>query len=201
MEDLWEFNNEELAYAIRASKIPIVSAVGHEIDVTISDLAADMRAPTPSAAAELLVAEKETIEKRLGEIRERMINSCWYYLVNIRESLKAVKKGLKDPRREIADTWLRLDELEGRLKRQISVIINDYKNKIREPRASMFVNSPVKKIERYREAIIYKEQLLTRSIKRVMDAKRKGFDILKEKMNDLTPTPYLTGIQHSEKGR
>ncbi len=191
MEDLWEFNNEELAYAIRASKIPIVSAVGHEIDVTISDLAADMRAPTPSAAAELLVAEKETIEKRLGEIRERMINSCWYYLVNIRESLKAVKKGLKDPRREIADTWLRLDELEGRLKRQISVIINDYKIKLGNQSRSMFVNSPVKKIERYREAIIYKEQLLTRSIKRVMDAKRKGFDILKEKMNDLNPYAIL----------
>jgi exodeoxyribonuclease VII large subunit len=191
MEDLWEFNNEELAYAIRASKIPIVSAVGHEIDVTISDLAADMRAPTPSAAAELLVAEKETIEKWLRDIRERMINSYSYYLGNIKDALNTYKKGLKDPRKGIADIWLRLDEIEGRLKRQISVIINDYKLKLRNQSRSMFVNSPVKKIERCREGISFKQQLLNRSMERVLESKRKRIDILKEKLNDLNPYAIL----------
>ena len=62
LEDLWAFNQEELARAIRASRIPVVSAVGHEIDTTISDLAADLRAPTPSAAAELVVVEKEAMK-------------------------------------------------------------------------------------------------------------------------------------------
>jgi exodeoxyribonuclease VII large subunit len=191
MEDLWEFNSEELAYAIRASKIPVVSAVGHEIDITISDLAADLRAPTPSAAAELLVAEKETLEKGLRDIRERIINSFKYYLGNIERSLNTIKKGIKDPRKGITDTWLRLDELEGRLRRQISVYINDYKIRLGNQSRSLFVNSPVKKAERYREAINYKQQLLTRSIKRVMDAKRKSFDIFKEKLNDLNPYAIL----------
>jgi exodeoxyribonuclease VII large subunit len=191
MEDLWEFNSEALAYAIRASRIPIVSAVGHEIDITISDLAADLRAPTPSAAAELLVAEKETLEKGLRDIRERIINSFKYYLGNIERSLNTIKKGLKDPRKGVADTWLRLDELEGRLKRQISVYINDYKIKLRNQSRSLYVNSPVKKIERFREAVGYKQQLLTRSIKRVTDAKRKRFDIFKEKLNDLNPYAIL----------
>jgi exodeoxyribonuclease VII large subunit len=191
MEDLWEFNNEELAYAIRASKIPIVSAVGHEIDITISDLAADLRAPTPSAAAELLVAEKETIEKWLMDIRGRMVRSFSYYLGNIKEVLNSIKKGLKDPRKGITDTWLRLDEIESRLKRQVSIILNERKQELRNLSRSMFVNSPIKKVERFREVINFKQQLLTRSIKTVTDDKHKRLDIFKEKLNDLNPYAIL----------
>lgn len=191
MEDLWAFNHEELAYAIRESKIPIVSAVGHEIDVTISDLAADLRAPTPSAAAELLVAEKEAIEKDLRDIRERIISSFRYYLGNIEKSLNGLKKGLRDPRKGIADSWLRLDELESRLKRQISVFINDHKNRLRSQSRSLFVNSPLKKIERYREVINFKQQLLTRSMERVTEAKRRKLDLFSEKIKDLSPYSIL----------
>ena len=191
MEDLWEFNSEELAYAIRASKIPIVSAVGHEIDVTISDLAADMRAPTPSAAAELLVAEKEAIEKNLRDIRDRIISSFRYYLGDLVKSLNALKKGLRDPRKGITDSWLRLDELESRLKRQISVFINDQKIRLRSQSRSLFVNSPVKKIERYREGINYKKQLLTRSMARVTESSRRKLALFSEKLKDLSPYSIL----------
>ena len=191
MEDLWEFNSEELAYAIRASKIPIVSAVGHEIDVTISDLAAYMRAPTPSAAAELLVAEKEAIEKNLRDIRDRIISSFRYYLGDLVKSLNTLKKGLRDPRKGITDSWLRLDELESRLKRQISVFINDQKIRLRSQSRSLFVNSPVKKIERYREGINYKKQLLTRSMARVTESSRRKLALFSEKLKDLSPYSIL----------
>jgi exodeoxyribonuclease VII large subunit len=191
MEDLWEFNNEQLAYAIRASGIPVVSAVGHEIDVTISDLAADLRAPTPSAAAELLVAEKEAIEKDLRDIRERIISSFRYYLGNMENSLNTLKKGLRDPRKGISDSWLRLDELESRLRRRISVFINDHKMRLRSQSRSLFVNSPVKKIERYREVINYKQQLLMRAMKGVTDGKRKKLDLFSEKIKDLSPYSIL----------
>jgi exodeoxyribonuclease VII large subunit len=120
-----------------------------------------------------------------------MINSYSYYLGNIKDALNLFKKGLKDPRKTIIDTWLRLDEIECRLKRQISVMINDYKLKLRNLSRSMFVNSPVKKIERCREAINFKQQLLTRSMERVLESKHKRIDILKEKLNDLNPYSIL----------
>ncbi|MBP5585598.1 MAG: exodeoxyribonuclease VII large subunit [Lentisphaeria bacterium] len=78
MEDLWPFNEEVLARAIYASKIPVVSAVGHEIDFTISDFAADMRAPTPSGAAEQLVPEKRVLLDALDAMRQRMNTAASY---------------------------------------------------------------------------------------------------------------------------
>src|SRR5205823_2403084 len=68
IEDLWEFNEEIVARAIASSVVPIVSAVGHEIDFTIADFVADLRAPTPSAAAELIVPDVTDLERRIGEL-------------------------------------------------------------------------------------------------------------------------------------
>ncbi|MFC1840319.1 exodeoxyribonuclease VII large subunit [Thermodesulfobacteriota bacterium] len=191
MEDLWAFNHEDLAYAIRESKTPVVSAVGHEIDITISDLAADLRAPTPSAAAELLVAEKEIIEKGLIDFRERIINSFRYYLNSIEQSVNTLKKGLRDPRKGIADSWLRLDELENRIKRQVSVLINDHKNRLKNQGRSLFLNSPLKLIERQREAVSYKNQFLMHSMEKVTEEKRRKLDLYRQKIKDLSPYSIL----------
>ena len=159
--------------------------------MTISDLAADFRAPTPSAAAELLVAEKETIEKDLRDIRERIICSFRYYLGNIQKSLNSHKKGLRDPRKGIADSWIRLDEIENRLKRQISALLYDQRTRLTGENRSLFVNSPVKKIERFREALNFKQQLLKRAMDRVTDTKHKKLDLFKEKIKDLSPYSIL----------
>jgi len=191
MEDLWAFNHEDLAYAIRESEIPVVSAVGHEIDITISDLAADLRAPTPSAAAELLVAEKEAIEKDLNDIRERIISSFRYYLNNIEQSINTLKKGLRDPRKGIADSWLRLDELETRLKRQMSAFINDYKSRLKNQVRSLFLHSPIKVIDRHREVVSYRHQLLTHSMERVAEGKRQKLELYSQKIKDLSPYSIL----------
>lgn len=93
LEDLWAFNEEEVAQAIYASRIPVVSAIGHEIDFTISDFVADLRAPTPSAAAEMVVPDKEELEVFVKNMRDRMAGLFAHQLEQAQSRLGAVLGG------------------------------------------------------------------------------------------------------------
>lgn len=117
IEDLWSFNEEIVARAICKSKIPIVSAVGHEIDFTISDFAADLRAPTPSAAAELVVPSGKELAEKFGNVikrlkvsAERIIENRYIRLRNCTEST-----AMKNPMNKIENKKQYLDNLEHRL--------------------------------------------------------------------------------------
>jgi exodeoxyribonuclease VII large subunit len=92
MEDLWEFNEEIVARAIAASTLPVVSAVGHEIDFTIADFVADLRAPTPSAAAELIVPDATELERRLSELSNCMIRCLSNFVQRERARLRSVSE-------------------------------------------------------------------------------------------------------------
>ena len=89
LEELWAFNTEEVARAIFHSQIPVVSAVGHETDHTIADLAADLRAPTPSAAAEMVVPCRDELEDRVSQLQERMIMSIYQKLQGAQECIRS----------------------------------------------------------------------------------------------------------------
>jgi exodeoxyribonuclease VII large subunit len=160
LEDLWAFNEEELALAIRSSKIPVVSAVGHEIDITISDLAADLRAPTPSAAAELLVAEKEVISQRLLDLKGRLESNLAGLLVNRRQLLEGYVKRLTDPRRKMADSWLRLDDFHERLIRRMEWYLQERKTRLKTQIQMIAARSPHGLIE----ALYQKTDFLHRSL-------------------------------------
>lgn len=113
-EDLWAFNDEALARAIAACPIPVVSAVGHEVDVSISDLVADLRAPTPSAAAELLVANRDDLTRRLEALTGRLGRSGGRLVKARRDGVQSLARALGDPRRRLADKRLRVDDLLSR---------------------------------------------------------------------------------------
>ena len=97
LEDLWTFNEERLARAIAGSQIPIVSAIGHEIDFTIADLVADFRAPTPTAAAEAVVPNRVQLEIRLNNLRNRLARTVMDRLAVSRRTIEAHKRILGDP--------------------------------------------------------------------------------------------------------
>lgn len=115
LEDLWAFNEEQVARALFASKIPVISAVGHETDYTISDFVADLRAPTPSAAAEMVVESEHRFRELLRGLDSSLIKSMRVQLDRTRASVRAFTRLLADPRKVLERSAQRVDELTGRL--------------------------------------------------------------------------------------
>ena len=115
LEDLWAFNEETVARAIYASAIPVISAVGHETDYTISDFVADLRAPTPSAAAEMVVKSEESFREFIISRESGLISSIRRQIELTRASLREYSRMLGDPRRLLEQYTQRVDDLTGRL--------------------------------------------------------------------------------------
>jgi len=115
LEDLWAFNEEAVARAIHDSPIPVVSAVGHEVDITIADFVADVRAPTPSAAAELLSPDRTEWLQRLQRVESRLAQVVHSQIQQRKQQLHWLETRLKHPGRRLQEHAQRLDELEMRL--------------------------------------------------------------------------------------
>lgn len=118
-EDLWTFNEEPVVRAVWDCPVPVVSAVGHEIDTTLCDLVADVRAPTPSAAAELLAPPLADLEAQLATFKARLHRAVEKHLVHERSDLRALKAQLGDPRRELSGQKLFLSDAAERLSRTL----------------------------------------------------------------------------------
>jgi exodeoxyribonuclease VII large subunit len=117
LEDLWTFNTEPLARAIFELETPVVSAIGHEVDVVLSDLVADVRAPTPTAAAELVAPDGAALRARLAELRTRLAGQELGRLRALRLRLEALERGLVHPAHRLAALDGRLVALRQRLGR------------------------------------------------------------------------------------
>jgi exodeoxyribonuclease VII large subunit len=111
LEDLWAFNEEAVARAIFASPVPVISAVGHEVDFTIADFVADHRAPTPTAAAEMVIARSIDLLEQVRDLGGRFLRCIQMKLESERDALSGLARRISDPRRKLRENQMRLDEL------------------------------------------------------------------------------------------
>lgn len=148
IEDLWAFNEKIVADAIFNCRIPTISAVGHETDWTIADFVADMRAPTPSAAAELAVFDYRLVQDKLYEYNRRMQNSLCNKLELSRQKLNSYKLKLDylSPEHRLNENRRRLMEYEEKLKLRIDMIIKEKKHMFELYAGRLEACSPVKKL-------------------------------------------------------
>ena len=166
MEDLWPFNDEALARSIYASHIPVVSAVGHETDFTICDFVSDMRAPTPSAAAELVVQSKDSLLRYLGGLSSSVNSAISYKLSVLDEQLSYIStKGvLKSPEAYIDSLSENLDKITTDYNRVYQNILNQYDNYLSLISAKLDAFSPLKTLSRG-YSIVTKADKLVKSVK------------------------------------
>jgi len=159
MEDLWPFNEEVLARAIAESHIPVVSAVGHEIDTTISDFAADLRVPTPSAAAELVIGRREEFSEYLSSVKSRMDSSLELILEKYKRRLEvaAGSRVFQEPVYVMRQHQQRVDELELRLNYIISECCSKFKNKFENLNSTLNNLNPKQVLNRGYAILIDKE--------------------------------------------
>jgi exodeoxyribonuclease VII large subunit len=150
LEDLWAFNEEVVARAIHACQIPVVSAVGHEVDVTIADLVADCRALTPSEAAELVVPLESEVRLELDRLQQRMITSLNQSTRRARLKLDSLaqRRCFARPLEGIHERGRRLDELESRLKRSMKQVLESSRQEINALAASLNALSPLAVLDR-----------------------------------------------------
>lgn len=146
IEDLWAFNEEVTARAIFASKIPVISAVGHETDFTIADFVADLRAPTPSAAAELAVPSAEELMQRFASIQARIVLDMGNILASCRADLRNLKP--KNPQGQMDDARIMMDQLVRQMVKNTAWLHSQKREKLRTLCGKLDAMSPLGVLKR-----------------------------------------------------
>jgi exodeoxyribonuclease VII large subunit len=154
-QDLWAFNEEPVVRAIVASRIPVVSAVGHEVDFTLADLAADVRAATPTHAAELVVRHRDEIQRTLRDMsrhaKERLLGG----IRQARERLRAVENhhALRQPERRVQEELQKIDHVQDRLSRALGDWVLSRRRRVEVMRERVHAHAPSRSFARARERL------------------------------------------------
>lgn len=164
LEDLWCFNEEAVARAIADCPIATVSAVGHEVDVTIADFVADLRAPTPSAAAEKISPDQSIWLRQLADLGRRLQLAQGRLLRHQRALLDQLQARLRDPRRALQEQSQRLDELEHRLKQTLTRRLEQNQSQLTQLQHRLRGHQPSRQLAEHRQWLVRLEEQLRRSM-------------------------------------
>ncbi len=148
LEDLWAFNEEVVVRAVAAAKVPVISAVGHEVDLVLSDLAADVRAPTPTAAAELVVPDREELREHLDELARDCRRILKLNVSTARHRLLETARRIRDPRLVLAAHRLRLDEAERTVIARITLEVERRRTRLQGHLGALSSLNPLAVMER-----------------------------------------------------
>jgi exodeoxyribonuclease VII large subunit len=191
LEDLWAFNEEVVARAIAKSRIPVISAVGHEVDFTIADLVADLRAPTPSAAAELVVKSKDQLIAECEALRHRLHQGIRQRLAEFRGRLLLASRGLKDPGMLVGHLGQRLDDLQERLANAAQLRLERSGSRLDVLLERFRRQNPALQIEQWRELLLRLSDRTTIAIQRKMAGCHEACSVRCGQLQALSPLSTL----------
>lgn len=193
LEDLWSFNEEVVARAIRASAIPVISGVGHEVDFTIADFAADVRAPTPSGAAELAVPDSLEWLRRLNKDAGRLRNAMQRRLDTLAQRLDWQRRrlGVSHPGNRLRQHGQRLEELDQRLRRAMRAGLEGRERRLAHARAVLAAQSPARRVESARERTVGLERRLRSAAAYRLQALRARLDAAGHALHTVSPLATL----------
>lgn len=154
LEDLWAFNEETVARAIHRSSIPVISAIGHETDWTIADFTADLRAPTPSAAAEMVCASNDELSRQVSDLRHRLRQCISGHLHLATRNLHGLNRALHDPSLLLGHLGQRLDDLSQRLDRGVRYHVRQYRDHAGRLEQQLSGHHPGLTISRLRQELL-----------------------------------------------
>ncbi|MCD6039495.1 MAG: xseA [Gammaproteobacteria bacterium] len=193
LEDLWSFNEEKVAYAIYHSTIPIISGIGHEIDFTIADFVADVRAPTPSAAAELVVPDKNELAISLNQLEKQMIRLLQQKLLQSQQHLDWITQKLQQqhPQRQLTEQAKQLNLAQSTLIRLQLQLFNETKRKLQTYHASLIGLTPRHRIRDLQHQCHLQQQRLKNHVLNELQQQQQSFITAAAKLDILSPLTTL----------
>jgi exodeoxyribonuclease VII large subunit len=193
LEDLWAFNEEAVARAIHASPVPIISAVGHEVDFTIADFVADQRAPTPSAAAELASPDQYEWLAQLRALQARSMRHLQQHLGAHRQQLTALTRRLqlRHPGQYLHQQSQRMDELEQRLRLAIRSRFNSLQAKLNESLGTLRQTTPIHAIRRAGMQRQVLEQRLGAAVTALLQQRQRRLAVACKSLDTISPLATL----------